>query len=731
MKTATQATAGSLVNRGSLRTGRLPQSQPDNAVILQNEVAASMPAKSEPAGHVVTMGGVAFKVVHLLLLVEGHGGAAVVTELKLWKSIAQELGVNTKVVHNASTRLRVLHEATVNRLRSAAATADSKPAESCPKPRGRARLRSRTSGRPRTLEERSEKAAVGKSERRATSARRQKGAATARSTTRRSNASTKPQKASSAARKQDIAAAVNVVRADSPPTSAQEIASHPFFSYTASPDPVRPKKSRAKKTKGGTKRGLQKGLQSVSCAVALPDEVQDDVNELTRKETLAEYLAEFGVEKKNLDKVLESYPQLQHLSVIQNLRPTVRFLTKEIGIAPEMVRKVIVSFPQILGLSVDDNLRPTARYLLNDVGVPMDRLNKTIVTRPQILGCSVEKNLRPKLELLVEMAGIEREQLPVVVARAPHVLGYSPSNIAQFLIFLLHELRVDQKKVARLLATSPQLLGLSVENNIRPKIRFLVEEVGITNVGQVIGSFPNILGYSVENNMRPKLEYLSKHILKVPMSKLGRPLEKCPQLLGYSLEKRIKPRHLLLANRGLKLGLSRMLAPTDLEFRRILRIHDAQLQEERRAQQVAASAIRAYSWAADGNGCGGQVEVEEEVVKADRVVPEQADGSVRRRVVGARSKGLQCSPAVTGATGALRDAEVEAEAKASRSLAALQRQPRGLMASRHRTSLKEVRLSEMHDTSASSESAPVASSHLRGRERRAALRAEAPTYYWH
>ena len=77
----------------------------------------------------------------------------------------------------------------------------------------------------------------------------------------------------------------------------------------------------------------------------------------------------------------------EDLSVIQNLRPKIRFLTREIGIAPHCVRKVIVSFPQILGLSIDDNLRPTARYLLDDVGIPQDRLNKTIVTRPQILAC--------------------------------------------------------------------------------------------------------------------------------------------------------------------------------------------------------------------------------------------------------------------------------------------------------------------------------------------------------
>jgi len=191
-----------------------------------------------------------------------------------------------------------------------------------------------------------------------------------------------------------------------------------------------------------------------------------------------------------------------------------------------------------------------------------------------------------------------------VITRAPHVLGYSPSNIARFLIFLLHEIGVEQLRVARLLTQSPQLLGLSVENNIRPKVRFLVEEVGMSEqaLGQVIGSFPNILGYSVQENMRPKLQYVSKYILKVPMSKLGRPLAKCPQLLGYSLEKRIKPRYLLLAKRGLKLGLSRMLAPTDLEFRRILRIHDAQLEEERRATHAAAAAIRAYSpWEEEGD----------------------------------------------------------------------------------------------------------------------------------
>jgi len=725
-----------------------PRAQSNAAVVMERDVKKQQ-AKSTPAGHVVTMGGVPFKVVQLLLLVEGHGGAAVVTEQKLWKSIARDLGVNTKVVHNASTRLRVLHEATVNRLRSAAVADEHTDPSPSSREGGRGR-NARSPRRARTLEERSEQGVgreVGKVRAHTSSARR----VTKRATTRAPSKAKRQPKVSKAPDEQEAAAVT--VKAGTPgaptaaATSPADASSHPFFSSALTTEVTATIQGRSKTTKGGTRRGLQKGLQSVSCAVALPDEVQDDVNELTRKETLAEYLAEVGVEKKNLDKVLEAYPQLQHLSVIQNLRPTVRFLTKEIGVAPDMVRKVIVSFPQILGLSIDDNLRPTAQYLLHDVGVPVDRLNKTIVTRPQILGCSVEKNLRPKLELLVEMAGIEREQLPLVISRAPHVLGYSPSNIAHFLIFLLHELKVEQKKVARLLTTSPQLLGLSVEKNIRPKIKFLREEVGITNVGQVIGSFPNILGYSVENNMRPKLEYLAQHILKVPMSKLGRPLEKCPQLLGYSLEKRIKPRYLLLANRGLKLGLSRMLAPTDLEFRRILRIHDAQLAEERRAQQhLAAAAVRAYSWAAEEAADAAAEDDDEGLAIAAVEASRARSGAqkLRKAAEGAprRAEAAEGAPRrAEAAEGAPRRAEAaggaprraEAYGKALKRLEAYQRRREQLkLVAGPKISHEEVRLSELGgETPTTSSTAELVTSRYNGADSSSAREQQAPTYYWH
>jgi hypothetical protein len=378
-------------------------------------------AKPAPAGKVVKMGGVAFAVVDLLLIVENHGGAAAVTEQKLWKSIARELGVNTNVVHNASTRLRVLHDALINRLRAASgctvASEGSEPAAESQQSRRRAAV-------PRfvtTLEERSAntggKHTVTRQSRGRTAARkvgpvcvvRYTGTSVYIARTGRSRAaSVKPLgdaqtdslqfsrlcleaeadaqriRAEAQARASQILALAEAAKkasAEAVPsantarrsprrraateTAVVETDAVQVQAKIAAPleaplaavavankadASVKGRKGGTKKAKGGTTKGLQKGLESISSAVALPDEVQDDVDELKRRERqfsigpcrnwdanspsdafqdpfdirVSEYLSEVGVGKQNLDKVLEAYPQLQHLSVIQNLRPTIR-----------------------------------------------------------------------------------------------------------------------------------------------------------------------------------------------------------------------------------------------------------------------------------------------------------------------------------------------------------------------------------------------------------------------
>lgn len=329
-------------------------------------------------------------------------------------------------------------------------------------------------------------------------------------------------------------------------------------------------------------------------------------------------MGEVGVSSGQVAKALNVCPQLRHLSVDNNLRPTVEFLMGEAMVPANKVAKVVGTFPQILGLSVESNLRPMLTYLTEDLGISGEKIGKVLVTRPQLLASCVG-NLLPKIQTLLGPGQVPEEMIGHIVTKAPHLLGLSNTHILEMISFLTDEVGVERARVGRLIVSSPQLLGLSIECNLRPKIRFLVQDIGVPKgkVGSVIGSFPNILGYSVEANMLPKLQYLAEEVLEVPLRKMGRAVVTCPQLLGYSLEKRIKPRHQLLLRRSMHLSISRMLAPSDLEFRRMLRTSDRARREREREERDASMPYSERIKLANGrrnNGLPQQPDIGDEAV---------------------------------------------------------------------------------------------------------------------
>eukprot|EP00960_Hanusia_phi_P070824 767408-Hanusia_phi.AAC.6 len=345
-----------------------------------------MPAIKEPP-HIstdrVNLGGADIELCRLVELVEAKGGADEVTLKKQWGTLARELGLDTKILRNISSRLKVAYLSLVM-------------SQNC--------SGNRNIAAPETLGQ-------------------EKG--------------------------KDL---IQLAQKDS--------------RYRSDREQVKSQDKASKRTSSvATKKSKVLLVRNISGSVALPDEVEDDVVAIA-----TQYLAdEIGVEKKNIDKILESCPQLQGLSVRDNLRPTVKFLVKEVGIGIEKMRKIIVSFPQLLGLSIKENLRPTVRYLVEEVGISQEKLNKTIVTHPQLLAYSIDNNLRPKLVLLQQHADIPKERLADVITRCPHVLGYSEGHILAFIKFLSEELGIERSKLARIITYSPQLIGLSVESNLRPK----------------------------------------------------------------------------------------------------------------------------------------------------------------------------------------------------------------------------------------------------------------------
>ena len=63
------------------------------------------------------------------------------------------------------------------------------------------------------------------------------------------------------------------------------------------------------------------------------------------------------------------------------------------------------------------------------------------------------------------------------------------------------------------LASYPNLLAYSVEDNLRPTARYLTDELGISK--SKLASHPQMLKYSVEANLRPKTTWIRETFPRV------------------------------------------------------------------------------------------------------------------------------------------------------------------------------------------------------------------------
>lgn len=73
---------------------------------------------------------------------------------------------------------------------------------------------------------------------------------------------------------------------------------------------------------------------------------------------------------------------------------------------------------------------------------------------------------------------------------------------------------------------------------------------------------PGLLTFSVDNNFKPKVEFLVGE-----MGRDVRELKEFPQYFSCSLEGKIRPRHEMLVESGVRMGLGEMLKVSDGEFR--------------------------------------------------------------------------------------------------------------------------------------------------------------------
>ena len=257
-----------------------------------------------------------------------------------------------------------------------------------------------------------------------------------------------------------------------------------------------------------------------------------------------------GCAPADLAAIVRAFPAILVLDADDDVRAVVQFLTGPIplggvGMTPKAAKECVRRDPKMLGQSVKDELRPKFEYLVEHAGLrpgnvgDMLWLDLETQIKPRVeflaLECGMgstaaaaairnfppsqshvlyrhfenpENMARKALKCLREEVGMSAEQVSLAIGRFPKILDYSPEKIAGCFEFLRATCALTEEECRRVIAATPQVVGLSVEENMAPKHRLLVHELGLGEDGarEVIACFPNL--WTVANdNIRARFTF--------------------------------------------------------------------------------------------------------------------------------------------------------------------------------------------------------------------------------
>lgn len=168
-------------------------------------------------------------------------------------------------------------------------------------------------------------------------------------------------------------------------------------------------------------------------------------------------------------------------------------------------------------------------------------------------------DIAPVFEFLTVEVSASAQESCSLINKCPQILFSDVEYCLKPTLNYLRQLGIGRLNFPSTL--NAHLLNTRVEK-LHGKVKFL-RSIGLTHqeIARICARLPSIFGYSIDNNLRPKYDYLVED-----MERNLEELKKFPQYFAFSLEKRIAPRHLHLKRRNVKIPLNRMLLWGDEKF---------------------------------------------------------------------------------------------------------------------------------------------------------------------
>ena len=182
------------------------------------------------------------------------------------------------------------------------------------------------------------------------------------------------------------------------------------------------------------------------------------------------------------------------------------------------------------------------------LGLKCRDLRKLMLRQPSLLGLS-ETSLDGKMDFFLGEVGMTVEEVRQALLKQPSMLQYSVNTLRSKLDFLRNELCMSPKVACRVLHARPAIFGISLDENLRPKVatlmircRLLPEEVGV-----IAAAVPSILVLSSKRKIEPCLSYLSVALRLPDEASLGAMIKAAPRILLQSINSALEPKLQMMA----------------------------------------------------------------------------------------------------------------------------------------------------------------------------------------
>ncbi|XP_059631416.1 uncharacterized protein LOC132274209 [Cornus florida] len=252
--------------------------------------------------------------------------------------------------------------------------------------------------------------------------------------------------------------------------------------------------------------------------------------------SIPSFLEEIGFSDTNLERVIKHAPQLLSANLELSIKPKFKFF-QDLGISSSDIVQMVSNDPRILTRSVDNRLGPSILALKSVLCSNMDDMSRVLKRSGWFLRSDLAKTVIPNIEFLkscgisssqitqciynfprfffnkptsireyvkrVDEMGFDRKSRMFLTAI--RVISSMKIENWELKLEVFKGLGFKEDDILSVFRRQPQAFGVS-ERKIKEVTQLLLS-AGKCDISYVINN-PGLLGYSVENRLKPRLKVL-------------------------------------------------------------------------------------------------------------------------------------------------------------------------------------------------------------------------------